>query len=466
MLEMFFDPKSVAVIGASRDPKSAGYGILKSLLKGGVFESETNIPFKGKVYAINPKAKKLLGIKCYASILEIKNKIDLAVIVVPAKIVPAVMKDCAKKKVKGAIIISAGFGEIGETGKKLEEEVLGIAKKAGIRIVGPNCLGLMRPTNSLNATFGPCMAPKGNVAFFSQSGALVDSVIDWSLERNYGFSVVVSMGNSADLSVSDFLLWAESDKNTKAIALYLEGLKDGKLFMKVAKQVGIKKPIVVLKAVRSATGMSAVSSHTGSLAGSYEIYLAAFKQCGIHVANDVDDLFEMAEALADQPPCKENGIAIITNGGGAGVLCADHCEKLGLKLTKLSDATVKKLDLSGKMHPAYSRKNPLDLVGDALHERYVSALDAVMKQSDVHGVIVIQTLQTMTEPILDAKAVIAARKKYPSKPIVTSYMGGKFSRASVELLEANHVPDFNVPYKSARAMNALVERGKWLRGRK
>ena len=461
MLEQFFNPKSIAVIGASRNKSSAGQGIVKSLLNGGVFKSKTNKPFKGKIYPINPNTHQVLGIKCYKSVLDVNGKIDLAVIVVPAKIVPFVMQQCAQKKIKAAIIISAGFSEIGEAGKILQNQVLHIARKNKIRIIGPNCLGLIRPSFSLNASFGPCMPKPGKVAFFSQSGALIDSVIDWSLEQNYGFSSIVSLGNKADITVTDLLLWAEQDKNTKSIALYLEGLKDGKKFMKIAKKVSKTKPIVVLKAGRSKTGIKAVSSHTGSLAGSYEIYKAAFRQCGVHNAHNIDELFEMADALACQPPCKNN-IAIITNGGGAGVLCADYCDELGIKLAKLNNTTLTKLDKSGKMHPAYSRRNPLDLVGDALHDRYDVAIDTVLQQKNVHGLIVIQTLQTMTQPVLDAKAVLKARKKYPAKPIITSYMGGKFTRKSVELLEANHVPDFNVPYKAANAMKALIDRKEWL----
>jgi len=462
LLEQFFKPRSIAIIGASRKKNSVGQGVLLSLLNGGVFKSKTNLPFKGKIYPVNPNAEELLGLKCYKSIVDIPGIVDLAIICVPAKIVPFVIAECAKKKVKGAIIISAGFSEIGGAGEELQKEIVHIAKKAGIRIVGPNCLGIMNPWESLNASFGPCMPKKGHVAFFSQSGALIDSVIDWALENNYGFSSVVSLGNKADLNVSDFLLWALEDKNTKSIALYLEGVKDGKEFLKVAKKVAKYKPIVALKAGRSATGMKAVSSHTGSLAGSYEIYKAAFKQVGIINAKNVDELFESADALANQPACK-NGIAIITNGGGAGVLCADHCEEFGINLVKLNKDTIKKLDKSGKMHPAYSRRNPLDLVGDAQSERYMVAIDTVLSQKDVYGLIVIQTLQTMTEPLLDAKAVLHARKKYPNKPIITSYMGGKYTRKAVELLESNHVPDFNVPYKAAKAMKSLIDRFNWLK---
>ena len=461
MLDEFFNPESVAVIGASRRQNSAGQGILKSLLEGGVFQSATNKPFKGKIYPINPKSTEILGKKCYASVLDVGGKIDLAVVAVPAKIVPKVIDDCAKKGVKGVIIISAGFSEIGKEGEELEKRVVNIAKKAGMRIIGPNCLGIMRPSSNLNASFGPCMPIEGNVAFFSQSGALIDSVIDWSLLSKYGFSSVVSLGNKADLGVADFLKWAEQDEKTNSIALYLEGLKDGKVFMEVAKEVSRKKPVVALKAGRSKTGRKAVSSHTGSLAGSYEVYKAAFIQSGVDIADNVDDLFEIARVLAEQPPCKNN-IAIITNGGGAGVLCADHCESIGINLVKLSEETIRKLDESGTMHPAYSRRNPLDLVGDALHKRYDTAINVVLEQEDVHGIIVIQTLQTMTQPILDAEAVIKARKRFPDKPIITSYMGGKFTKKAADLLKANNVPDFNVPYKAARAMKALIERKEWL----
>ncbi len=466
LLDMFFSPKSIAVIGASRKSASAGNGILKSLLKGGVFKSKTNKKFKGKVYAVNPNAESILGKRCYKSILDIKEKIDLAVFAVNSKIIPSVMKECAKKRVRGVIIISAGFGETGEEGKKLESEVIRIAKRAKIRIIGPNCLGLIRPSFHLNASFGPCMPQEGEVAFFSQSGALVDSVIDWSLERTYGFSAIVSLGNQSDLDIGDFLLWAEKDEKTKCVALYIEGLKDGKKFMRIAKRVSMKKPIVALKAGRSETGMKAVGSHTGSLAGSFEIYKAAFKQSGVHIAENVEELFEISDALAKQPPCKENKIAIITNGGGAGVLCADHCEIMGIKLVELSKKTIEKLEDSGKMHHAYSRNNPLDLIGDALHDRYVVSINALLAQEDIYGLIVIQTLQTMTESILDAEAVIDAKKKFSKKPIITSYMGGKFTRRAIEILEANNVPDFNNPYKSAVVMKALIERGKWLKENK
>ncbi len=455
MLDMLFNPKSIAVVGASPKPKTVGNGLIRSLLKGGVFSSKTNKPFKGKIYAINPNVKKVFSLSCYASLLNVKGSIDLVIIAVPAKIVPLIMEDCVKKKVKGVIIVAAGFSELGEQGKKVEEEVLHLAKKGKIRVLGPNCLGIMRPSSNLNATFGPCMAPEGNVAFFSQSGALIDSLIDWSLDKQYGFSALVSLGNQADLEISDFLEWAAKDKQTRSIALYIEGVKNGQRFLKTASKVSKKKPIVALKAGRSTTGMTAVSSHTGSLAGSFEVYQAAFRKAGVHSADTWEDLFNAAETLAWSKRTKK-GIVIITNGGGAGVLCADHCEALGIPLVPLNAATVKSLDASKKMHPAYSRRNPLDLVGDALHDRYEAALNAVLKQSDVGGVIVIQTLQTMTEGVANAKAILAAKKRF-GKPIIAYIMGGKFSHPAVGLLLKAEVPVFDSPDQCARAMRFLVD---------
>ncbi|MBN1502817.1 CoA-binding protein [Candidatus Woesearchaeota archaeon] len=457
-LDGILNPRSVAVIGASRRRGSVGRGVMKSLLTGCVFKTRLCKPFSGRVYAINPNAKKILGRRCHASLLDVRGNVDLAVICVPAKIVPSVIKDCAKKQVKGAIIISAGFAEIGKSGEELQDKVIKIAKKTNIRLVGPNCLGIIRPPINLNASFGPSMPPRGEIAFISQSGALADSIIDWSIEERYGFSLIVSYGNQADLELSDFMEWCEKDKHTKAITLYIEGIKDGRKFMKIAKKM--TKPIIAIKSGRTEAGTKAVSSHTGSLAGSFEIYKSAFKQSDVILVDTVEELFDVAKAVATQPPCKKNNIAIITNGGGCGVLAADYCEMLGVRLAKLTRKTIQKLEGSGKMHPAYSRRNPLDIVGDALPERYEVAINTLLEQKNVHGLIVIQTLQTMTGSEKDAKIVIKARKKFPDKPIVCTYMGGKFSRKGIKLLEKHRIPDFNDPYKSVMVMKSLIDRGE------
>lgn len=453
-LSALFNPKSVAVIGASRKPMSVGQGILKNLMKGGTFPTKCNQPFRGKIYPVNPNVAKLMGLPCYPSLEAIKGEVDLAVIAVNARLVPRVVKECVQKKVKGIIVISAGFGELGAEGKTIQEEVAHFTKRLGIPLVGPNCLGIINPHSSLNASFAPAMPPKGNIGFISQSGALADSVIDWAIEKEYGFSKLISYGNAASLEVTDFIEYLENDKDTKAIAIYLESIKDGRRFMDAARKA--KKPIAIIKAGQTESGIKAVSSHTGSLAGSYEIYKAAFKQCSLHTVTNVDRLFEAAWIMAHEPKLKENSIAIITNGGGAGVLCADNCAEHGIKLAQLSGETIDMMDESGKMHPAWSRNNPIDVVGDALPERYEVAINAALNQSDIQGLIVIQTLQTMTDPIQDAKIIINARKKFKGKPVIAVYMGGQFTKKGRDFLKQNNVPVFDQPHKAVQAMKALL----------
>ncbi|MBW2996097.1 CoA-binding protein [Candidatus Woesearchaeota archaeon] len=462
-LDPLFNPKSIAVIGASRDHSSVGYGILKNILKGCVFENEYCKPFKGRIYAVNPNADEILNVQSYPKITDIKEDVDLAVIAVPAKLVPLVMKDSIKKKVKAMIVISAGFAELGEQGKKLQDEIKEIATKANIPLVGPNCLGIIRPSSYLNASFAPSTPPEGNIAFISQSGAIADSIIDWAISNRYGFSTLISYGNKAMLGVTDFLEWLEKDPETKAIAIYMEGIDNGKKFMEIAKKVTKTKPIIVLKAGRTEKGIRAISSHTGSLAGSYEIYKAAFKQSNVFSAETIEELFDLAKALADQPPVKENAVAIVTNGGGCGVICADFCTEFGINLVDLKKSTIKKLDATKKLHPAYSKSNPLDIIGDALPEQYSIAVNTLLDEDYIHGLIVIQTLQTMTNPEEDANVVIEAKKGHPEKAIVCTYMGGKYSQRSIRLLESHGIPDYNDLKKSAKAMWALIERGKQLK---
>ncbi|MBD3310676.1 hypothetical protein GF351_05665 [Candidatus Woesearchaeota archaeon] len=459
-LEPIFNPKSIAIVGASRDASSVGQGILRNLAKGCVFHCSYCKPFKGKIFPVNPKAKSIRGRKCYPDINSIEEDVDLAIIAVPAKAVPKVMKECAQKKVTGAIVVSAGFAEFGEKGKKLQQETVKIAEDAGIPVVGPNCLGVIRPTTQMNASFAPSMPPSGSIAFVSQSGALADSIIDWAIEERYGFSAIVSYGNKAMLDAEDFLNWLADDPHTKAIAMYIEGVNDGRRFMRIASKVAAKKPVVALKAGKTGKGASAVSSHTGSLAGSYEIFRAALRQSGIMEAETVEDLFDMAKALAHQPGCSKNAVAIVTNGGGCGVLTADYCAEQGINLVDLKEKTLKKLDRSGKMHPAYSRRNPLDIVGDALPERYEAAINTLLSEDYISGMIVLQTLQTMTDVTKDAEVVIKARRKFPDKPIICTYMGGRFSEKGKTLLEKNGIPDYNDPRKAVRAMKALIEKGR------
>lgn len=453
-LKYLFEPRSVAVIGASRDSESVGYGILFNLLNGGFFQTKYNRPFKGKIFPVNPNAVEILGKLCYRSVKDIDERIELAVIAVSAKIVPKVMQECVEKGVRAAIVISAGFSELGEEGKSLQAEIARMARKYSMPLVGPNCLGIINPKFSLNASFAPAMPPEGDIAFISQSGALADSIIDWAVEKNYGFSKLISVGNAASLGVNDFMEYLESDKSTNAIAIYVESISDGRKFMEVAK--ACKKPIAIIKAGKTESGVKAASSHTGSLAGSYEIYNAAFRQAGVYEVNNVERLFEAAKTMAIQPRLSKNNIAIITNGGGAGVLAADYCAQNGLNLSRLSEETMQLLDNSEKMHIGWSRNNPIDLVGDALPARYELAINAALRQKDIHGLIVIQTLQTMTDPVENAKIIIRAREKFEKKPVIAVYMGGLFTKPGKLLLKSNGIPVFNDPEKAVLAMKALL----------
>ena len=446
-LERIFNPKSIAVLGAKSDIKSVGWGLMKNVLEGKT---------KRKIFVVNPFKKEVFGIKCFPSIKSINETIDLAIIVVPARIVLKVVKECCEKRVGGLIIISSGFAERGKKGQILQKKITEMVKQAKIPLIGPNVLGIIRPSKNLNASFAPATPNQGKIAVVSQSGALIDSIIDRSLFENYGFSTLISYGNEADLELSDFLLWLKKDKETKVIAVYLEGLKNGQKFMKVAKEVVKIKPIVIIKAGRSKKGVEAITTHTASLAGDYEIYSAAFKQIGLIQVDTVEQLFDTAKSLAWQPKCKNN-IGIVTNGGGCGVLMADYCDELGIKLAKLSKTTLKKLAKTKKMHFACSKRNPLDIIGDALAVRYKIGIEALLAQKDIYGLIIIQTLQIMTEPQKNAKIIVRAKKKWPKKPIICAFLGGKITKKGIEILEKNQIPNYSDLKRAARAMKVLIK---------
>jgi len=456
-LDIMFSPKSIAIIGASRKEGSVGYDILKNLVMGCVFECEFCRPFIGKIYPINPNADEILGKKCYKKISDVAGEIDLAVIVVHASIVKDIAKECIKKKVKSIIIISAGFAEMGEKLKRLQEEITEMLAKAKIPMLGPNCLGLIRPSTGVNASFAPAMPKEGDIAFISQSGALVDSVIDWSIENNYGFSAIVSVGNQAMLGINEFLEYFANDSKTKAITLYIEGIDDGRKFMEIAKKVSAKKPIIAIKAGRTEQGTHAIASHTGSLAGNYKIYETAFRQSNVFIADNLEELFDKAKALATQPVLK-GSVAIVTNGGGAGVLCTDYAAHFNLPLVELKESTLKKLDASGKMHDAYSRRNPLDIIGDANSERYKTAVSILLKENYIAGLIVIVTLQSTTDIENIAKEIIDEKNKNPSKPILLVCMMGRFTKKAIKLLEENKIPVYNDMKRAVFAMKSLQKR--------
>ncbi len=454
----FFEPKSIALVGASSQPNSVGNGIALNLLKGGVFPSKGAKPFPGRLYFVNPNHGKVLGINCNKSVLEIPGAVDLAVIAVPAKLCPEVIRECGRKGIDSAIVVSAGFGEAGN--HALQEELVNAARISNVRLLGPNTLGLINPHAGMNASFGLTTPEKGSIAFITQSGAIADAVIDSSIGEKYAFSSIVSLGNSSDYCVSDFINHFAEDEKTNVIACYLEGLKDGRAFMASLKNARAKgKVVLVLKGGRSQSGEKAVTSHTGSLAGSSIVFDAALRQCKAISVDSIEELFGFATVLDENPLPKKNAWAVVSNAGGAAVLLTDYCERFGVNLVGLKESTLKKLDASKKMHPAYSRRNPLDLVGDALPERYQAALDVLMNEDYISGVIVAQTLQTMTNSVEDA-LVLANAKKH-GKPIIAVFMGGKYSQKSIDVLRKNNLPQYSDPIKAAKAAAVLNKVAGW-----
>lgn len=443
-MNYLFNPKSVALIGATDRPASVGRGLAKNLLQG---------KSSRKIYFVNPNRKKVLGLKTYSQVTDIKKAVALAIIAVPAKIVPKVIKQCTNKKVKAIIVISSGFKETGKKGKELEQKIKKLCQQADIDLIGPNCLGILRPSSRLNASFAPATPKAGKIALISQSGALLDSIIDATADSSYGFSAIISYGNEAGLKLTDFLSWADKDKKTQVIALYMEGLINGREFFNLAKN--IKKPVVVLKGGKTKTAQKAVSTHTGALAGESQIYSAAFKQAGLIEVVSIGELLDVAKALAWQPKIK-NGIGVVTNGGGAGILTADYCEKFGVKLTPLAPATKRKITKAKAMSLNWSKSNPADIVGDALADRYEVATEALLSQKNIYGLLVIQTMQIMTEPTKNAKIIIKAKKKWPDKAIVAVFMGEKLTKSAVNLLEKNKIPNYFDPNRAVRAMKALI----------
>ena len=411
MLEMLSDPQSVAVIGASRDERKLGYGVLSNIIKYG---------YQGRVYPINPKADEILGLRCYPSVLDVPDPIDLAVIVIPRKYVAASLEECGQKKVKGAIIITAGFREVGSEGMKMERELIAIAQRYGMRLVGPNCLGIIDTVAKLNASFAAGMPYPGSIAFMSQSGALCTAVLDMSIGEGVGFSRFVSLGNKADLNEIDFIEAWRDDPHSKVIMAYLEGITDGARFIRVAREVTKHKPIIAIKSGTTSAGSRAVSSHTGTLAGSERAYEAAFSQTGMIRANSVQDLFDYSIALARQPPLSRNRIAIVTNAGGPGIMATDACERAGLQLASLERETLDALREG--LPPEASVLNPVDVVGDALPDRYGLALETVLEDANVGGVIVILAPQVMTHAAETARIIGELSARY-DKPILSCFMG-------------------------------------------
>jgi acetyltransferase len=445
-MKKIFNPKSIALIGASEEKNTAGFGLAENILRG---------KKDRKIFFINPFQENILGEKCFKKIGDIKEKIDLAIIAVPAKIVKGVLKECCEKKVGAIIVVSSGFKEGGN--ERDEEEIKNIARKYKIPLIGPNCLGIINPSINLNASFAPLTPKKGNIAFLSQSGALLDSVLGMSEEENIGFSKVVSYGNEADLGLTDFVNYLKDDEETKVISIYFEGLKDGRKFMEVAKEVVKVKPIIAIKSGRTDKGKEAALTHTGTLAGDYQIYESAMKQCGVILVDTLEELFDSSRALASQERC-ENGIGIVTNGGGFGVLAVDYCVEMGIDIPVLSEETISLIEKNKAMGKVITKNNPLDLIGDALSDRYEAGMEAMLKQKDINGLIVISTPQIMTEHEKNAKIIIEIKKKYPLKPVVCCFLGGPLVSSAVKMIEESGIPNYPDVKRAVKSINALIKK--------
>src|SRR5579859_3086405 len=405
-LDYIFKPQNVAVVGATEKAGSVGRTILWNLISS---------PFGGTVYPINPKRTNVLGIRAYPSLSDVPEQIDLAVIVTPAPTVPGIIKEGIDLGVKGAIVISAGFKETGPQGVELERQILEYARRGKMRIIGPNCLGVMSPLTGLNATFATEMANRGNVGFISQSGALCTAVLDWSLSEQVGFSAFVSMGSMLDINWGDLIYYLGDDPHTQSIVIYMETIGNAKAFLSAAREVALTKPIIVIKAGRTDAAAKAAASHTGSLTGSDEVLEAAFRRTGVLRVNSILDLFYMAEILAKQPRPKGPRLTIVTNAGGPGVLATDELLTAGGELAELTPETIQTFNQFLPAH--WSHNNPVDVLGDADPARYAKALQIAAEDPNSDGLLVILTPQSMTDPTGTAQELVPFARKY-HKPII------------------------------------------------
>ncbi len=437
-LKPIFTPRHVAVIGASEQPDSVGRTLLSNLISS---------PFGGTVYPVNLKRESVLGIKAYPTLRAIPAQVDLAVIATPAHTVPGIIQECVDVGVHGAIIISAGFKERGEKGVALEQDVLRIAREGRIRLIGPNCLGVMHPPSGFNATFASDIARPGSVGFISQSGALCTSILDWSFQENVGFSSFISIGSMLDVGWGDLIYYLGDDPATKSIVIYMESIGDARSFMSAAREVALSKPIIVIKAGRTEAAAQAASSHTGSMTGSDEVLDAAFRRVGVLRVDRISDVFYMAEVLSKQPPTKGPRLTIVTNAGGPGVLATDALLTSGGDLATLSDDTRTALD--GVLPEHWSHGNPIDLIGDAAPERYTDSLHILKHDENTDGLLVILSPQSMTSPTETARQLCHIAGDY-QKPVLASWMGGESVKDGIRILNTKGIPTFEYPDTAAR----------------
>lgn len=444
-LDAIFAPKSVAVIGATERPGSVGRTVLWNLISN---------PFGGTVFPVNPKHSSVQGIKAYPNVAAVPDPIDLAIIITPAPTVPDLVSECVQVGVKGVIIISAGFKETGKAGAELERQVLERARRGaqGVRIIGPNCLGVMSTRSGLNATFASAMARPGNVGFISQSGALCTAILDWSFRENVGFSAFVSIGSMLDVGWGDLIYYLGDDPHTQSIVMYMETIGDARAFLSAAREVALVKPIIVIKPGQTESAARAAASHTGSLTGSNEVLEVAFRRSGVLRVNTISELFNMAEVLAKQPRPQGPRLTILTNAGGPGVLATDALIMHGGELAALSEETLGALNQVLPAH--WSRNNPIDILGDASPERYASAVEVAAQDPNSDGLLIVLTPQAMTDPRRTAEELRPHARAY-DKPILASWMGGSEVQAGEDILNRAGIPTFAYPDTAARLFNYM-----------
>ncbi len=451
-LDKFFNPSSVAILGASREKGKVGYEILANIVRGG---------YKGVIYPVNAKAEKIEGIPCYPSLKAIGQPIDLVIIVIPARFVVAAMQECAEIGVRAVIIISAGFKETGPAGKELEDQIVAIAHQHGIRVIGPNCLGVMSTSSRLNASFGGDLPADGGIAYISQSGALMAALLDLAAAQKIGFSKLVSFGNKCDVNELDVIQALEHDPQTTVIAGYLENIINGSAFARIAEGISRRKPILFMKSGGTAAGARAASSHTGSLAGGDTVYQCLFERTGIVRCPSIQHQFDYAQAFATQPLPPGHRVVVVTNAGGPGIMAADAIEREGLVFAKLAEPTMKAL--ASALPPAANVTNPVDVLGDALADRYEFALNTVLDDPGVDIVLILLTPQAMTQCAATAEAIIRIQKLKPQKPLFACFMGAAKIAASIQVLRQGGIPQYGSPESAVKAIKAFADYAAWRR---
>ncbi len=448
--ESFFNPKSVAIVGASRQKSKVGYEILANMMEAG---------FKGQIYPVNPKADNIEGLKCYPDLESIKQMPELVIIIVPARFVPSIMQQCAKIGTRAVIIITAGFKEVGEEGRELEQQIIQIAGQAGIRVIGPNCLGVIVPAHNVNASFGGTMPAAGAIGYISQSGALLAAVLDMADTNSIGFSKLISIGNKADVDELDLIKVLGEDAETKVIAGYLESITDGNAFVSQAERISHHKPILLMKSGGTTAGAKAASSHTGSLAGSETAYECVFERAGIIRCNSIKEQFDYAQAFGNQPLPAGLRVAVITNAGGPGIMAADAIEREGLSFAKLTDETISKL--ASRLPVAANLYNPIDVLGDALADRYEFAIDVVLDDPNVDTILVLLTPQAMTESEGTAEAVVKVSREKPVKPIFACFLGADKIEDGVRILREGKIPVIDCPESAVATIKVMTDYVRW-----